>query len=190
MNAKQALREQMRSCRKGISIIEMSELSARVCMRILEMDKYRAAKRVLAYASVNNEVSLRGLIRQMLDEGKEVYLPVVRDRLRMDAVRVYALDDLKKGAFNVLEPTGGEVIAPQELDLVLVPGMAFDRAGYRLGYGKGYYDRFLARFGGRMIGICYHECVRRRLPHGRYDRPVELLVTDSYLRRTGERFER
>lgn len=178
MNAKQALREQMRSCRKGISIIEMSELSARVCMRILEMDKYRAAKRVLAYASVNNEVSLRGLIRQMLDEGKEVYLPVVRDRLRMDAVRVYALDDLKKGAFNVLEPTGGEVIAPQELDLALVPGMAFDRAGYRLGYGSGYYDRFLSGCGAFFVGVAYEKQIVDQVPYSPHDRKMHAVVTE------------
>ena len=55
---------------------------------------------------------------------------------------------------------------------------------FRLGYGKGYYDRFLAGFEGNMVGLCYSECVRHKLPHGRYDRPVELLVTERFLRRT------
>ena len=70
--------------------------------------------------------------------------------------------------------------------LCLIPALCYDWHGYRLGYGKGYYDRFLAGYGGHMIGLCYSECVRRRLPHGRFDRPAELLVTDRYLRRTAE----
>ena len=88
--------------------------------------------------------------------------------------------------FGVLEPepVADNLYNESDGGLCIVPAFSYDWRGYRLGYGKGYYDRFLSRFEGNMVGICYSECVQRSLPHGRYDRPVELLVTESYLRRT------
>lgn len=68
--------------------------------------------------------------------------------------------------------------------LCIVPGLCFDAEGYRLGYGKGYYDRFLSAFRGVTVGICYTACTQWRLPHGRYDRQIQLLITEKYIRRT------
>jgi len=65
----------------------------------------------------------------------------------------------------------------------IVPGLSFDYDGFRLGYGKGYYDRFLSGFDGDSIGLCYGECVCKRLPHGRYDRAVDVLVTELFTKR-------
>ena len=67
--------------------------------------------------------------------------------------------------------------------LCVVPGMAFDCDGYRLGYGKGYYDRFLSGYHGVTAGICYSDCIRWKLPRGRFDRPVDILVTDKFFRK-------
>ena len=106
----------------------------------------------------------------------------------MEFFFINSLDELQPGAFGVLEPDPSihEKLADLSSGLCLVPAFSYDWQGYRLGYGKGYYDRFLSRFGGDIIGICYSDCVQRSLPHGRFDRPVDLLVTEKYLRRTGK----
>ena len=94
-------------------------------------------------------------------------------------------EDLESGAFGVLEPKIGrcEKMTDFSNSICIVPGLAFDNEGYRLGYGKGYYDRFLCNYPGVKIGICYASCVKRELPHGFYDVPVGILVTDRYLHR-------
>ena len=104
----------------------------------------------------------------------------------MEFYYIRGLEELEPGTFGVLEPVPGRSVRMTDFSsgLCLVPALCYDWRGYRLGYGKGYYDRFLAGFGGHMIGVCYSDCIRRKLPHGRFDRPVELLVTDRYLRRT------
>ena len=114
---------------------------------------------------------------------------VVKNTLTRFAVKNAGLDELEPGTFGVLEPRPdpARLVKDFSSGLCLIPALCYDWHGYRLGYGKGYYDRFLANFGGHMVGICYSECVRRKLPHGRFDRPAELLVTERYLRRTGDR---
>ena len=98
---------------------------------------------------------------------------------------------LKNGLYGVLEPdpsrsrpalSGGNA-------LCIVPGLGFDSKGYRLGYGKGYYDRFLSGFHGITVGLCYSACTKWMLPHGYYDRPVDILITEKYARRiSGKHF--
>ena len=104
----------------------------------------------------------------------------------MDFYYIQSIEDLAPGMFGVLEPEANPEHLYDERDggLCIVPAFSYDWQGYRLGYGKGYYDRFLSRFEGNIVGICYSDCVQRTLPHGRYDRPVELLVTEKFLRRT------
>lgn len=87
------------------------------------------------------------------------------------------------GSFGVLEPAPDPDKKIEQISnaLCVVPAFCYDRFGFRLGYGKGYYDRFLSAYEGRLIGICYQECMSSRLPHGRYDRAVELVVTEQRL---------
>jgi 5-formyltetrahydrofolate cyclo-ligase len=103
----------------------------------------------------------------------------------MEFLVIASESDLSPGTFGVAEPDplrcGPRV--PTEKTFCVVPGLAFDPEGFRLGYGKGYYDRFLAGFPGVSAGICYAGCIRRKLPHGRYDRAVDFLVTEQYARR-------
>ena len=142
---------------------------------------------LLIYVSTPIEVDTFRIIRQAWEDGKRVAVPrCVPDTRNMEFYYIDSTDELSPGMFGVLEPE----VNPERLyaerggGLCIVPAFSYDWRGYRLGYGKGYYDRFLSRFEGNMVGICYSECVQRSLPHGRFDRPVELLVTESYLRRT------
>ena len=109
-----------------------------------------------------------------------------RVRLKWNSDYIRSLDDLEKGTFGVLEPKHKQCKLVTDLShgFCIVPGLCFDAKGYRLGYGKGYYDRFLSEFKGVTVGICYTSCVQYGLPHGYFDRPVDILVTENYIRRT------
>lgn len=190
---KNELREQSKLFRREMTPELKRHHDDAIRARVTGLWQYRSCKTLLTYVSTSIEVDTRELILTALEDGKRVAVPrCVPGTRDMEFYYIRSFVDLEPGTFGVLEPVPGKAIKMTDFSsgLCLVPALCYDWKGYRLGYGKGYYDRFLAKFGGRMIGICYHECVRRRLPHGRYDRPVELLVTDTYLRRTGERIDR
>jgi 5-formyltetrahydrofolate cyclo-ligase len=92
-------------------------------------------------------------------------------------------DPVKPSSFGALEPAAGEPVGPEEIDVVVVPGLAFDRRGHRVGYGGGFYDRFLGRLrpDALTVGICFSVQVVDEVPHGRGDRPVDLVVTEQGL---------
>ena len=137
--------------------------------------------------STKIEVDTFRIIERALADGKAVAVPrCVPGTRQMEFYRINSVEELAPGTFGVLEPIPGvhELLHDFSDSLCIVPALSYDWHGYRLGYGKGYYDRFLSKYEGVMIGICYSDCVQRKLPHGRFDRPVELLVTERYLRRT------
>lgn len=184
---KATLRDQYKTLRREMPPDLKAQKDRAIADRVVSLWQYRRSERLLTYVSTAIEVDTIGLIDRALSEGKEVAVPrCVPGTRDMEFYRITGRDCLEPGTFGVLEPKPGECEKLTDFTngLCVVPALCYDWKGYRLGYGKGYYDRFLAGFGGHMIGICYSECVRRKLPHGRFDRPVELLVTDRYLRRT------
>ena len=132
------------------------------------------------YVSLPDEVQTGPLITQMLEAGKRVVVPKVQGRrLALSEVKDPARE-LAPGAFGVLEPTGALRPVPvTRLDLVLVPGIAFDRRGHRLGRGEGYFDRFLARVPKAIptIGICYDFQLVDRLPTDPHDQAVRTVIS-------------
>ncbi len=186
---KNDLREQYKSIRRDMPPEIKKQHDDAVRARVTALWQYKSCRTLLTYVSTPIEVDTRGLIQRALADGKRVAVPrCVPGTRNMEFYYIGGLEELEPGTFGVLEPFPDREKRMTDFSsgLCLVPALCYDWKGFRLGYGKGYYDRFLAKFGGHMIGICYHECIRRRLPHGKYDRPVELLVTDRYLRRTGE----
>ena len=101
------------------------------------------------------------------------------------------MKDLEPGAFGVLEPVperqqelyGAVSKEDIEKSLCVLPGLGFDLSGNRLGYGKGYYDRVLSGYTGKTAGVCYTGCLKTLLPHGRYDRMIDILVTEKFVKR-------
>ncbi len=190
---KTALREKYRSIRLSMTTDEKKTRDKAIAAQVRRLWQYENNQTLLIYVSTPIEVDTHTIIFNALRDGKRVAVPrCVEGTRNMEFYYIQSLDELEPGAFGVLEPIPNEeyLVTDFSAGLCVVPAFSYDWNGFRLGYGKGYYDRFLSRFEGDIIGVCYADCVQRSLPHGRFDRPVDLLVTETYLRRTANRQER
>lgn len=183
---KKNLRAQYRRSRESMDPREKAGMDSAILGRMLSVREYVDCRFLLTYVGKQIEVDTIGLIRAALAQGKRVGVPLCRPEVcGMEFYEIRSTDSLREGTYGVLEPEpspGGPILQGHG-ELCVVPGLSFDPQGYRLGYGKGYYDRFLADYAGITVGLCYSDCVCRNLPHGFYDRPVDILITDKYIRR-------
>ena len=157
MNKKE-LRQFIRNEKRQYSSSKLEELSLSVLSRLNENEHLQKAKMILMYYSLPDEVNTHQYIDYLLALGKKVLLPEVIDGENMVIREYTGKHDLKEGAFHIMEPIGS--LFPeekyQEIHLAIIPGMAFDQQGNRLGRGKGYYDRFLQKIPqAYKIGICF-----------------------------------
>lgn len=180
MQEKAALRRELLAQRDAVP--QREEKSRAVGDGVLALPAYQKARQVLLYLSKGSEVDTWEVFARAVAEGKEVYAPRCLDgEGTMGFFQVTSPQELLQGRFGLWEPDPRHC-APwrrREGALCLVPGIAFDRQGYRLGYGKGYYDRFLAGFSGTAAGLCFRELALERLPRGPQDRRVDVLVTEA-----------
>lgn len=188
---KSVLRQKYRAIRSSMTEEEKEVCSRKILARLTSLYQYRNAAVIITYVSKNPEVDTWQLIQRAFSDGKKVAVPKCRERHEMDFYLITSQDDLEIGAFGVFEPKPESCQRLCEFAdcFCIVPGMAFDTAGYRLGYGGGYYDRFLSEFPGATAGLCYSKCVKWNLPKSCHDRPVNVLVTDKYFRRCTMRSE-
>ena len=189
MERKQPLRQSYREQRNTFSKQELELASARITQRLVRLPAFLNAKTVLCYASFGSETITDDIIAWLHTHNRRVCLPVSRPDGTMYAAQVYGECDLRVGRLGVLEPPSScPVVPPQEIDLVLVPGLAFDRAGYRIGYGKGYYDRFLPQCTCAVsIGLCFgSQLSAEPLPREAYDWPVGYIITEEEIIRCNQ----
>lgn len=183
---KNALRKRYRSIRRGYSESFKAGLDELVYKRVTGLYQYRNAELVLSYVSKDIETDTLKLIERAWSDGKRVAVPRCIDGTRlMQFYYITSFDQLEKSSFGVMEPIEElceKLAEAPENSLCIVPGMAFDSQGYRLGYGKGYYDRFLSDYKGVKVGVCYSDCIKWTLPRGKYDKPVDILITDRFFR--------
>lgn len=180
------LRTRFKTLRREMDPQVKAEKDAAILKRLLELPEYKAATLVLTYVSTAIEVDTLELIRRALAEGKRVAVPYcIPGKIDMLFCEIFSLDDLTPGSFGVLEPDPEKQPVLREFSdsVCILPGLGFDLEGYRLGYGKGYYDRFLSKYPGTNLGVCYNVCLKPLLPHGRYDRMVDVLVTEKFVKR-------
>ncbi len=145
--------------------------------------EFRRARNIMAYMALPHEVDTRRILQKALRLKKNVFLPAL-SRARRE-IRIFQITDLKRdlapGNYGILEPRAARCAAgrPSALDLVLVPGLGFDRRGARLGHGKGYFDKFLKKVKrAKKIGIAFREQVLEKIPLERHDQRVERVITD------------
>ena len=179
---KQELRIRFKALRQDMAPEERIENDRRIVSLLCNTWQYQSADTIVTYVSTPLEVDTKALITRALADNKRVAVPYCVDNTRdMEFYYIGSIDELKKRTFGVLEP----MAEPENLvtnfsgSICIVPGLAFDRQGYRLGYGKGYYDRFLADYRGFTIGICYKSCMTHLLHRGRYDIACDMVVTEN-----------
>lgn len=187
---KSDLRSGFKSKRSSMPEDVKLNMDSEIQSRFLTLRQYAACNTVFTYVSKDIEVDTYAIIRAAWANGKRVAVPrCITDTREMEFYYITKMEDLVPGAFGVMEPD--ELKCNKVTDfskgLCIVPGLSFDAEGYRLGYGKGYYDRFLSKFSGDTVGLCYSNCIKWKLPHGYYDRPVDVIVTDRYIRRTSKK---
>ncbi len=179
---KKKLRAEARQMRRGMSPEGKQTLDRKIKNRLLNMWAIRQVDTVLCYVSTDIEVDTREFINALLQMGKRVAVPRCEDgKTEMNFYYINSLDCLSSGSFGVDEPDPQKcvMVGKTEGSVCIVPAFMFDKSGYRLGYGKGYYDRYLSNYKGSTIGICYDENIVDELYHGKYDRTVGLVVTEK-----------
>lgn len=163
----------MREQKKSLTEAEILRRSELLCRMVLETSAYKIAGTIYGYLPFNQEVNMRSLLQQALDDGKQVALPKCYGK-EMRFVLINDLEQVQKAANGAPEPIADTPVAADPCALVLVPGIAFDSRGYRIGYGGGYYDRFLAAEPQHpTIALCYDFQLIPHLPHESYDIPVD-----------------
>ena len=177
---KNALRTEFKLMREAIEPQRKHELDLALCEQIISLASFRFADTVLMYYPVKGEIDITPIATEALKRGKRVAFPVCEpESCTMIYRYVSSLDELRRGCYSIPEPTADAPIFEGAVSaLCIVPALAFDREGFRLGYGKGYYDRFLKTFEGKSLGAVYSDFLRDTLPRGYYDRAVDIIVTE------------
>lgn len=182
---KNELRQKSKTYRASLDLSQKQEREAVIMDLIFRLPNFDSFKTVLCYVSTPIEVDTHKIIKKLLEQGKIVAVPRCVDGTRdMKFYCISSFEQLEKGTFGVLEPKISECEKLRDFrnSVCIIPALMFDSEGYRLGYGKGYYDRFLSKFSGTKIGICFEECFVDKLPHGFYDVAADILITEEKTR--------
>lgn len=179
---KKLLRKEIIAKRKQFNESTVTAKNAVITDKLLSLDKVQNADIVLPFVSANGEVGTRELISRLLGNGKTVAVPRCIDDSNMEFCVIHSFDDLEKGMYGIDEPKKSCAVidaADKENSVLIVPALCFNDKGYRLGYGKGYYDRFISRYKGYTVGVCYKEFLTDDIPTDEYDKCVDIVVTDK-----------
>ena len=180
---KQRLREERLAAREVLSEQERSVLDDRITQKLLATSEYAEATTVLTYVSVSSEVSTRMFIERALRDGKTVAVPRCLPGHCLEFVAIASLEQLVAAPFNLLEPAKELPAVTEDQknnSICIVPALLVDTKGYRLGYGAGFYDRFLSTYPGKKICLAYQQNLSRTmLPHTAFDVAVDVVITES-----------
>ncbi len=180
---KQQLRIKMKQQLSSQSRDNREAASKEIAVRLFDSDEFKQAKIIMFYAGTDSEVNTEGMIKRALSAGKTIVLPVAKEEdKKLIASQIIDFDkELKLGPYGILEPEEEYVreIDKEKIELVIVPGLAFDRTGRRLGRGKGYYDRFLSSLPSKTpkIGLAFNFQIVERIPCEPHDFPLTSVIS-------------
>ena len=190
METKSSIRKQMLTCRNALSICDIKEKSSAIMQNVLSLIPVQKAEYILCYAGYKSEVSTEELMIKLLEHGKKVYLPRVSGE-EMEFYRIKSLAELAQGYKGIPEPSF-ECLdmfskdlweTKKEQVIMLLPGAAFSEEGARIGYGKGYYDRYLSKIPcSKRIALCFELQIAKHIPADVHDIPVTTIVTEEKVR--------
>lgn len=177
-----AEKDAARKAVKRISLTpkEKADSDKLLFQRFLSLPQVTACGSILLYYGVGSEPDTAQLLSSKVFGGKVVSLPRCLPGGQMEARQFQGMQHLASGPFGIPEPDGScPIVRREHLSVILVPGLAFDRQGYRLGHGGGYYDRYLSGFSGLTVGLCRDKLLLPSLPTEPHDRPVDLILTET-----------
>lgn len=180
MSIKNELRKELKQKRRNI--LDKVSKDSKISAFLETLESFKNADLILFYSALCDEVNIDNSIEYALKIGKKAALPVCIDKNgSMKYYYINSFDDVLTGSFNIREPDVNkckEVINFTN-SLCVVPAISFDKKGYRLGYGKGYYDRFLQNFSSLSVGLCYNELIVDELPVDKYDVSVDYIISEN-----------
>jgi 5-formyltetrahydrofolate cyclo-ligase len=168
--------------RKSMPKEEVMKNSRIIKDRLFNLSEYRNARNVLFYVSYDNEVFTHEMVKDALsDENKNVFVPITDMNKRQIIVsQLFNWDDLEPGAYGILEPREKKIVSQDKIDIVIVPGIAFDLRGHRIGHGIGYYDKLLKKMSDyTSIGLAFEKQILQRIPNREYDVAVDIIITEK-----------
>ncbi|MFQ9515451.1 MAG: 5-formyltetrahydrofolate cyclo-ligase [Eubacterium sp.] len=175
MLSKKEIRQEMIQKRKNLTKNEVVTKSSLICNKIINSECYKNSSVIYCYCSINNEVSLKPLMEHALNCGKIVALPKVENN-NIQFYSIKSFDELSAGYYNIPEPNL-RTAAPKG-ELLIVPGVAFSNDGNRLGYGGGFYDRFLSNNDILSIGVCYDFQIIENIPVMKHDKKINMIISN------------
>ncbi len=182
---KQTLKSEIVEKRKSLGKEGIKEKSAKIKENFYSLPEFKRAKNIMFYVSFNNEVDTIEMIKELLiKKEKNIIVPyVVKGNPILQLSEIKNFDELEQKTFGILEPKEGFIreFDIKNLDLVIVPGIVFDEQGHRIGYGYGYYDRFLRKLkkNVKKIGFAYEFQLIDKIPQERHDVPLDIVITDK-----------
>ncbi len=182
---KKSIREEKARLRGALSETSIREKSREITRKLGSLAEFKACRDILFFLSLPSEVQTDEMIQLALGLGKNIYVPIVdRKRRRLEISAIPGLDiEFEKKQFGILEPGGSHlnIVSPEIIDFVVVPGLAFDLKGGRIGYGAGYYDKLLKEVSGHVVsvGVAYDFQVMDSIPQTEFDVPVNKILTEK-----------
>lgn len=188
METKKQLRQRFLQQRRDMAWKKKQAIDRRICQRVLESKEYQRAKIVFAYWSTQEEIDTHAILADAWKRGKRVCVPKCLRGHRMIARQIRSEADLTEQTFGIPEPGAQcQEISPEEIDLCLVPALACDASGARLGYGGGFYDRFLPQTAGFRMALCAQERLLPEVPAEKHDMYCDCIVTENEVMRVHEK---
>ena len=178
---KHALRRMLLECRRKLSAAERTEFSRVIQDVFLALPEFAVAQMIALYAPIHGEVETSQVMAAALASGKELLYPTVKGH-ELDFCRVEGTGDFLPGAYGIPEPKKScAAVTPDLADLIVIPGVGFDLAGRRIGYGKGYYDRALHPFegSGKLVGFCYDFQLVDEIVGEPHDVKLDMVITEQ-----------
>lgn len=175
---KAQLRKDFKSKRNAIHASVHAELSSMIVGNVLSSDFFRNARIVMLYASINNEVDTHELIDACFALNKKVVVPVMRNSEIIPSL-ISSSEDLHTGFYGIPESLEIVPVRKDDIDVVIVPLLAFDARGHRIGYGKGHFDKFLKGFNNAKVGIAFSVQQAARIPVEQHDVPLDFVITEE-----------
>ena len=182
MENKAAIRKRIRTLRSSLTEQQTAEYSRKICQNLIKQKELCQFEQIFVYSSTQNEADLTDFIRYSWEHEIKIAFPKVHGQ-EMDFYEVVCLEQLEAGAFGILEPNAScNKVVPsiKQPFMMLVPGVAFSEKGYRIGFGKGFYDRYLARYPQiHTIGIAYENQICKEIPADEFDIPMDRIITEE-----------